>query len=216
MDKTSKHLIISGIGFLLVGFGVLGGISPGAYTAGGIVGLFLSKFLGYTLAIGIISLAVSSIMGKRNSLVLPLFAWLFVAAGLFDIGSAVISSTFYSFLRKNRERIFSPVQEARTYEFMGHWTTNEIHFYFSHDLNYTVITPKSGRYDFSYAIDAEDPDRDQYELSVYEQSEDPFPVVLRMIDKDTMYMRTVFSDEVVEQVLTYLGPEQYPVLEDRL
>jgi len=85
--KSRKYIV-----FLVVG--VLATIiancfevrNPNIYTFGGLVGVILLEPIIYFIILGLIALAVSTVRRNVRKYFFPIFAWLFLLAGLFDMG----------------------------------------------------------------------------------------------------------------------------------
>jgi hypothetical protein len=59
--------------------------NPNAYTAGGLLVFFLIKPVAYFVILGFVALIIASICKKVKTYWLPILAWLFFIAGMFDV-----------------------------------------------------------------------------------------------------------------------------------
>lgn len=83
--KSRKYIIFLVIGILATIIAECFGIrNPSAYTLGGLAAKILIRPIIYFIILGLIALAVSNRNVRKHWF--PILAWLFLIAGLFDIG----------------------------------------------------------------------------------------------------------------------------------
>lgn len=84
--KHGKHAALLAIGFVATVVAQCFGIrNPNAYTAGALAVIMLSQPIVYFVVLGVIALIVAAIRRNVKRFWFPVLAWLFLAAGLFDI-----------------------------------------------------------------------------------------------------------------------------------
>lgn len=110
-SKRKKHIFLLVLGLLMTV--VAEGLAlrnPNAYTAGGLVAIFLSRPIMYFVVLGVIALIVSAIRKSVKSFWFPILAWLFFAAGVFDI---VVGGYTNLILRPQIDRGIQDLIESR-------------------------------------------------------------------------------------------------------
>jgi len=84
--KRKKHAVILAVGIITTIIARYFGIrNPDAYTAGALAVLVLSQPIVYFVILGVVALIVAAIRRNVKRYWFPILAWLFLAAGLFDI-----------------------------------------------------------------------------------------------------------------------------------
>lgn len=85
-SKRKKHIVLLVLGLLMTGIAEGFALrNPNAYTAGALAAIFLSRPIIYFVVLGVISLIASAVRNNVRKYWFPILAWLFLAAGVFDL-----------------------------------------------------------------------------------------------------------------------------------
>ena len=159
--KTKKHIVLLIVGIIAtITAQCFKMHNPSAYTLGGLLAFILIQPVSYFLILSIIGLIVAAIRRNIRKFWFPILAWLFLAAGLFDI----VFGGFTEFVLRPKanqaieELVRSGKLEVPEFDprerILGHWSSEDdlTHQYFGPN-NHLIIVNLGQQKAVKYSIE---------------------------------------------------------------
>ncbi|HUS46107.1 MAG TPA: hypothetical protein VM219_08785 [Phycisphaerae bacterium] len=219
--KRKKHVILLTVGVVTTVIAQCFSIrNPNAYTAGALAFIVLRQPIAYFVILGIVAVIAAAIRKNVKRFWFPFLAWLFLAAGLFDI--VVEGYTEYVLRPQIDQGIQELIASGKIVDLsqrtardlhsrlLGHWASEDdlTHLYFSQQ---TLIVVNLGqRKDVTYRILESNPNDRAIKFEVSGADYTPHTRTMVFLDDGTAWQVMESSLGAFKSKLKYIGKEDSP------